>query len=526
MNESTNLLWQRVRDDIDSNRLESAQSLLKAIIAIDPGDTQAYLHLCGLCSAADQQRSAVTWALAAAGTSPDDAETLGDIVAALLWVGEIIRARELLDSPVLATSRSISTLVRTAGQRQAIGEHPAALALMERARSAGADGRDFLFHHAVQLAFNGHLEDARAQLERCIALDPPDGRAFVQLARMDKQAERSNHLDRIDVALKLVAPGTQSHAALEFARHEELSSVLRHEEAWQSLLRGNALMHAHFRHDSFREATLFAKLMDACTADFLRAEEKSAQEGPNPIFVIGMPRSGTTLLERMLGNHSCVASAGELGDFPRSLALATDHLAPIMFDEITLSRLPEIDWCEVGHTYLAQTHWRAHGKPYFVDKLPRNWMVAGLLHLALPRARILHVVRDPMDVCYSNWRAFFGSGHEHAYSYDLDSLASHHQQYCKLMNHWHRVMPGRILDIEYSHLVHDSAMSMRKIFAFCGLAYEPDCEELDRNRLPCATLSMSQVRQRIRTDTFDEWQPYAGQLAGLRKALARPAASA
>ncbi len=231
-----------------------------------------------------------------------------------------------------------------------------------------------------------------------------------------------------------------------------------------------------------------------------------------------MPRSGTTVLERTLCNHSAVASAGEHGDFPRALAYAADHVAPVMLDEITVARLPQVNWGEVGARYLAQTQSRAGGTAFYVDKLPRNWMLACLIHRALPRARIIHLVRDPMDVCFSNWRACFGVAPEFAYAYHL---AAHFRQYQRLLAHWHQVLPGAILDVDYARLVQDPEPTVRDILTFCGLPHEPGCADLSRNAGPVATLSAPQVRQGLHARAFREWEPYAEHLEGLASALSR-----
>lgn len=440
-------------------------------------------------------------------------------MAALLQVGEIVEARRLLDMPAIAQSGSVHVLMRAAAQRQLMGDHAAALVLIERAKAAGARGRDFHFYRAIQLAFNGELHASQCELERCIAIDPPLGRAFVQLARMQKQTKDDNHLAAIDTALQHTETGSEDHAALEFARYKELEDLQRYEEAWLALVHGNALMHARLPYDPARERKLFQHLAEICGPAFLRARGSGTTEGPQPIFIIGMPRSGTTVLERVLGNHSRVTSAGELGDFPRSLAYAVDHRAELMLDETTLDRLDGVDWSELGRRYLAQTRWRAGSKSFFVDKLPRNWMVAGMIHKAFPNAPILHVVRDPMDVCFSNWRAYFGPGPEYAYAYDLDSLAVHYRHYRQMMAHWKAAMPGVIFDVPYTWLVHEPEAAVHELLLFCGLDWEPGCMNLAKNTTPSATLSMPQVRSPIHRRAFDEWRRYEKHLSGLAQAL-------
>jgi hypothetical protein len=182
-----------------------------------------------------------------------------------------------------------------------------------------------------------------------------------------------------------------------------------------------------------------------------------------------------------------------------------------------LARVSGLDLAETGRRYLAQTHWRAQGKPFFIDKQPPNGILAGLIHAALPGARILHLVRDPMDVCFSNWRAFFGDAY--AYSYGLDTLAAHFNNSRRVMAHWHAVMPGAILDVPYAELVSAPEATLRKVFDFCGLEWESDCADLSRNAEPSATLSAAQVRGPLRRDTSDQWRRYASQLSPLRNAL-------
>lgn len=517
-------LWRRARHYIDANQAAPARAVLESIVMRDPADARAHLFLSGVHGSQDRPRAAARQVREAAAVAPDDPGLLQDIARAAVRAGEVVIARELLDRSVVADATPPALLLSAALCWQLLGDNGAALAAIERARRTGAHGNPFHFYRGVQLGFHGDLAGAEAELERCVALDPPIGHAFVQLAAIRPQTPQKNHLAAIERALARVAPDGDDAAVLQFARYKELEDLGRHDEAWHALAHANALVRARSPFDAAREAATFDRLLEACTPEFLDTTAAVPTAGPQPIFIIGMPRSGTTVLERILGNHSQVESAGELAAFGQALAVAIDHwLVGLLPDAILLDRLDQVDWAEVGQRYFAQSQWRARGKKFYVDKLPRNWMLAGLIHKALPQARILNLVRDPMDVCFSNWRACLGDGPEYAWAYDLDALAAHHRQYRRVLAHWRRVMPGVILDVDYARLVHDPEAVVREALAFCGLAYEPGCADLARNTTPSATLSMSQIRQPVHARSSRAWAPHADRLSGLAAALAADA---
>jgi hypothetical protein len=211
-------------------------------------------------------------------------------------------------------------------------------------------------------------------------------------------------------------------------------------------------------------------LIRLCTPETVPAD-LGDRDAPQPIFILGLPRSGTTLLDRLLGSHPEVTSAGELEDFAQQLCWAADR--PGLLDGAMLQRLSGIDYPELGERYLSQTRWRARSARFFIDKQPWNHAVAGLIARALPGARILHISREPMDVCFSNYRAMLGG--RYAYSFDLEALAGHYLDYCRLQEHWRQTMPQRMLDLSYHELVHDTESTMRKVVAFCGLDWSPAC---------------------------------------------------
>lgn len=469
----------------------------------------------GIAQAEGRVRAAVDFALTAARSLPADGAVIVSVATTLLRVGETVAARNCLDHPTLASARGAATLAAVAGLRQQLGEHVVALDLYDRAAAAGMDTLDFRFEHALELIYNGRMAEAEGELLTCLHLKQTFGRAALALSRLRKQTLERNHLDDLRQRLRAVGHGTKDHAALEFALYKELEDTGSYDDAWVALTKGNAVMYERGPIDSQFAWRLFDNLMKRCTPGLVAAE-KIVHEGPQPIFIFGMPRSGTTLVDRILSNHSQVVSAGELDDFGLQLRWVANHRYTL--DDVMLERLPQLDYAELGRRYLAQTQWRAPGARFFVDKLPRNWMVAGMIRRALPQARLVNLVRDPLDVCFSNYRALLGDKFQ--WSYDMDALAQHYMQYRKVMDHWHQVMPGQILDVPYADLVRDPEATARKMFSFCGLEWEPGCIDLARNKAAVATLSMSQVRENIHTRFFEEWRHYEHQWQSMRQLLA------
>ena len=509
-------LWDDGQQQVRNGRLQAAQSSFESLVKLDPWHVPGRLLLASVLLAQGRVRGAAEQTKYAAFALPNDAEMICRVAQCLVNVGEINAARACMRHPEIARSRSGPALAGLAHIYQGLNLHAESLALMDRARALGFDNPDFRYFRAIQLQFNGRVSEAEAELEGCLRLGPTFGRASLTLARLRKWTVDDNHLEFIRRRLQEVEQGTEDHAAFEFAQYKELEDQGRFEEAWAALQRANAVMHVRLKHHVQDEKALFDAVIARCHGEFTRLPPHRF-DGPMPIFILGMPRSGTTLLERILGNHSQVMPAGELADFARQWRWVADQHGHKLLDQVMIRTAGEIDFAEVGRRYLEQTQWRAGGRPYYVDKLPPNFMLAGFIRRALPQAKIVHMDRDPMDLCFSNYRALFGDAF--AYSYDLDALVAHHSQYRRLMWHWHEVMPGAIHDVQYAALVQDTEATTRALLEFCDLPFEPGCIDTASNPAPVATLSSAQVRERIHARGVQAWKPYATQLTALRQAL-------
>jgi len=506
--------WERARTYLQQRNLPAASVQLESLRALAPGDARTHALTARFISMQGRPHDAATHALAAAQVVGDDTDVLGDLIETLLQVGESTTAHDLLQRPVWQQAADADTLLRYADLRRQFGEHAQALAAFDQLVALRPDDAMLRRHRGQQLEFLGRLVEAEVEYRACLARLPGYGRAAYSLVRLRKQSRDDPHLAMIETGLRQTRPDSAAHADFDFARYHVLEDLGQTEVAWQALATANAAMHALAAADVARELAGTQLFCEQVAARPPRVASVR-QDGPRPIFIIGLPRSGTTLLERMLANHSQVASAGELTDFGRQL-LRVANTAP-SWDADFFARQLGLDFAEVGRGYLAQTRWRASGKPFYIDKRPGNYLVAGLIHAALPEAKILHLVRDPMDVAFSIWRARFGS--TYAWSYDFRALSTHYGQYRRLMGTWHAAYPGAILDVAYSDLVGTPAATLRHVLQHCGLAWEEGCEDITRNTLPVSTLSSAQVREPLHTHALGHWRRYADQLEPLRQLL-------
>ena len=242
-------------------------------------------------------------------------------------------------------------------------------------------------------------------------------------------------------------------------------------------------------------------------------------ETREPVFVLGLPRTGTTLVERILGNHSAVVAAGELRQFPEQMIrLARESLGgrDLPRDELVAHTL-KLDMRELGRRYVESTRPRTGARPHFVDKLPLNYLYCGLIHGSLPGARIVHLRRHPLDACYAIYKTLFSRAYP--FSYDLGELGQYYVAYDRLMSHWRTAMPGVIYDLHYEAIVDDPEGETRRLLDHCGLEFESACLDFHRSPEASTTASALQVRQPIYRDSVSRWRNVAAQLEPLTQVL-------
>lgn len=518
-------LRSRVQRHIEAQQWLPAQAALESLLERTPGDVAMRMELARVMLRQGLMRAQAKQLLRAASDPVSDPRLLTHLVQRLCFSGEIEAARACLDRLEGMSHVSSEMLLSQAHLRWTLGEFQRSKELLERALAAGADSPDDHHFHATLLQITGDIEQAGQVLESCLRRWPAFGSAAVALSNLRKQTPETQHVEFLRRQFERF-PANSDNPDVRFLRAQfaaalfkELEDLGQYGAAWEALAHSNALMHQLNPYDAKGETAITEALLEA-SGRISQGGVSSAwkPEGPIPIFVVGMPRSGTTLLDRMLSQHSQVASAGEINDMLRQLHWATDVVpagVPGMLEAVRRSRT--IDFQELGARYLQQTQWRAQGRSYYVDKLPGNIQMVPFIRRALPHAPILHMVRDPMDVCFSNFKAMFGN--VSAYSYDQQALGHYYGLYKRMVEHWHATLPGAMLDVPYDELVSNTENVLRRVLEHCGLPMERDCLYPERNKAPVATPSNIQVREPIHARAIGQWRHYAAPLQPLRAML-------
>lgn len=458
-------LWSQAQCHLAAKQAAPARAALEALLVVDPDHTLGRLALCNLAWRQNRVREAAEHALHAARSVPEYPELICETAGVLLRVGEAVAARECLQRSALKRVASDTLLIRLADHWHALGRHAEALAQTDRARQLGFDGDGIRHRRGRALAALGRTREAEPDLELGFLLGPTHGEIALELAGLRTQTRERNHFNTLANGIKSVTRGSREHAALEFALYKELEDVGRFDDAWAALTRANAVMAQRKRCNVESMRRWFSLCIALWTRETLRPAPADI-EGPRPIFVIGLPHSGTRELAERLARHSDVANAGELRSFEQQLCWMADHRGTQ--DEAFLERLPTIDFGELGRRYLAQTQWRAQGRPYYVDSQPDNWMYAGLIHAALPDAAILHARRDSMDARFACYRTFFGDSQ--AWSYDQATVGDCHSGYRNMIAHWHAEMPEGIVDIPHAEMPAAADVALRRLFGSSGIS--------------------------------------------------------
>jgi tetratricopeptide (TPR) repeat protein len=400
------------------------------------------------------------------------------------------------------------------------GNHEKAVEPFRLATNKKPENPEFQFNFAASLRFLGDFDAAATAYERAIQADPKFFRAHWALSNLERQTPDRNHIERLQRLLPLTAGDAEAHLYVSHALAKELEDIGDYERAFTALSAGKIKMARTINYVVDGDAMLFSKVQKLFTADFL-ADSLPGHSSNEPIFIVGMPRSGTTLAERILSSHSQVYSAGELQNFGVTLKQAANTSSNRVLDIETLDKAIELDFPAQGTRYVESTRPATGKTAHFIDKMPMNFLYVGFIHLCLPNARIICLRRNPMDTCLGNFRQLFALnfGPYYDYAYDIIDTGKYFILFDRLMQHWKRVLPGKILEVHYESIVENQEIESRRLVDFCGLQWEDTCLEFEKNTAAVATASAVQVREPIYATAVARWKHYEEQLQPLRDLL-------
>jgi tetratricopeptide (TPR) repeat protein len=362
----------------------------------------------------------------------------------------------------------------------------------------------------------GRLDEAAEAANIALRFDAHDYAMIGLRSSLKKATHEDNHLVELETLLAAGCRNQLGAARVAYALAKELEDLGRYQRAFKFLQAGAEFKRKTIKYDVQHDVRMMQLLAAACTKEALEDSSGGAASG-EPIFILGLPRTGSTLLERVLSSHSAVYAAGELNHLSAAMMEAIRKLGPMKSREEIIARSLVVDHRAVGERYIERTRPFAGHTPHFIDKLPGNFMMIGTIHLSLPNSRIIHVRRTPIDACYAIYKFLFNEAYP--WSYELGELTSYYVAYHRLMEHWRQVLPGRMIEVAYEDLVADLEPVARKLVGDLGLDWEEACLEFHRNEAAAMTGSAAQVRQKIYSSSVGRWKHYGKELEPVVKAL-------
>jgi len=393
-----------------------------------------------------------------------------------------------------------------------MGRHYAALDCYAQAMALAPGNTSCRYNWSTALIALGRLEEAEAALDQVIAANPRDFDAWYNRSTLRRQSASRNHIPALEAELARVGHDAVALVPLAYALAKELEDLGEYARSFAQLERGARARRSALAYRVEDDVAMLQAIAQNLDSAYLR-EVRPGHGDTRPLFVLGLPRSGTTLVDRILSSHPQVGSRGESSD----LALSVMRCAgPATGKRALLERCRSMDPAALGVAYCA--HLGASKDARVVDKTPMNYLYLGLIHTALPQARVIHVRRHPLDVCYAMYKTLFRMAYP--FSYSLSDLGQYFLAYYRLMQHWRSALPDGFLEIDYEALVSDQEGQSRRLIAGAGLSWDPVCLAFERNARPSFTASAAQVREPMYQRSVGLWKKYARELAPLGEILA------
>jgi tetratricopeptide (TPR) repeat protein len=495
---------------LNENRLDVAERILKPHLKEDPFDAAAIRMLAELAARVGRLRDAENLLRRAVELAPGWTAAKANLALVVGRLGRPAEALDLLDDVFEAEPEELGHWNLKAATLGRLGDFDQAIELYENLLQRSSAQPRVWLSYGHMLKTVGRQAEGVSAYRRAIQLKPALGEAWWSLANLKTVRFDDADLSAMRTAIESAGLGEEDRFHLDFALGKALHDLGQSDEAFLHYSRANAL---RLKSQPYRPAEI-SRAVDRCIAE-CSAETLASPTGgspaADPIFILGMPRAGSTLIEQILSSHSLVEGTSELPDIPvlaRRLGAYPKSILAASADERR----------SLGEEYLRRaTVQRRTDRPFFIDKLPNNWLFLPFIHLILPNAKIIDARRHPLGCCFSNFRQHFARGQ--AFTYDLDHVGRYYADYVRLMEHVDVVLPGRVHRIFYERMVDDTEAEVRRLLAYCELDFEPGLLEFYKTERAVRTASSEQVRRPIYREATEEWRAYDRHLAPLKAAL-------
>jgi tetratricopeptide (TPR) repeat protein len=503
--------------------LVRAERVLRMYLAQHGEHIEAMRLLGRICIARGSRADGERLLEAVVQRAPGYRAARADYARALLDQHKYVRSREEIQQ-LLDLDPGNRAYLRQCGEACIrLGDYEPGISIYRRLLGDAQPGRESAELHmwiAFSLRAKGHQTDAIQGYRAAIAAWPESGEAWWGLANFKTYRFSFDDIARMRLAEAAPATSLVDRYHLCFALGKALEDQNDYAESWSYYERGNALKHAEARYLPGLAEARVRQSKQVCTREFFDTRRGWGVADADPIFILGLTRSGSTLIEQILASHSEVEGTQELADIQRIVMALRGRDTDIQKPRYpgVLAELGPQDFRELGERFMADTRiYRQTQRPFFIDKLPDNFRDIGLIHLMLPNAKIIDARREPMACCFGNLKQLFSGGQE--FSYSIADIAHYYRNYLDLMRHWNHALPGRILTVQHEDVVENLEGNVRRILDFCGLRFEAACLEFHKTERNVRTASSEQVRQPISREGVDQWRNYESWLGPLKERL-------
>ena len=485
---------------------QGAEAIYRDVLKKDPDHVEAARLLAGIAAGHKRFRDAEVFLLKVVENAPDYARAWVDIANVQRELNKFDAAIDSAAQAVRLAPEKAESHMLFASAIGMVGRHEEAAKICEDALELSPDKATVLCTMAHHLKTIGRQDDAVAAYRRSIAAKADHAEAYWSLANLKTFRFAEDEVQAMESLLEDGELPDESRTQIHNALGLEYESRKDYASAFSNFERGNILRRKSESYDPVDIESTYDRIIEMFDEKFFLQNAGVKTSKTTPIFVVGLPRSGSTLIEQILASHSQVEGTHELGDLQQVVQSARRKKRRRERFPETLAGFGADDWLAIGEEYLERTRIFRSDLPFFVDKNPNNFIFAGILKLAIPNAKIINAKRHPMDSCLGSYKQLFASGQP--FSYDLTELGEYYLQYSRLIDHWHTVLPDFVLDVQYEEVVADLEPQVRRILDFCNLPFEEECLRFYETERAVKTASSEQVRQPIYSSSVNLWRNY------------------